>query len=390
MRVAIITENFLPKLDGVTKDLTILLEHLHTTGHQALLLGPASGIDEYAGAEIRGTLGIPLPFYPELKFNFFRPLFIRRLRAFQPDIVHLVDPVVLGAAGLVVARLLDIPLVSSYHTNLAAYCSYFGFPSFARPMWAYNRFIHNKCSLIFCQSRSTAMMLNWQGFHNVRVWPGGVDTDLFRPERRSAALRASWLQNRTEPGKKVALLYVGRLSWEKNLHLLVQAYQRMDHRHCHLVIVGNGPARAELEKEFSGLPVTFTGYLRGEALATAYASADVFAFPSRTETLGLVVLEAMASGLPVVGLLAEGVRDQVHNEYSGLLLDTQKLNEREQVEGYRALLERSISDDQARQVMGQAAFLEAQQRTWYRSMECVVQGYYEVIHRTPVIEPIVS
>src|SRR4030081_1356632 len=127
MRIAIITENFLPKLDGVTRTLALLLEHLQSTGHEALLLGPDSGMDHYAGAELVGTAGLPLPFYPELKLNFFRPLFLRRLNEFQPDIIHLVDPVILGAPGLAAARLMNIPLVSSYHTNLAAYCEYFGF-----------------------------------------------------------------------------------------------------------------------------------------------------------------------------------------------------------------------------------------------------------------------
>src|SRR6266702_8092881 len=113
MRIAIITENFLPKLDGVTRTLVRLLEHLQSNGHQALLLGPESGMDYYAGAELIGTRGLPLPFYPELKFNFFRPLFMRRLYEFQPDVIHLVDPVVLGAAGLAVARFLKKPLISS-------------------------------------------------------------------------------------------------------------------------------------------------------------------------------------------------------------------------------------------------------------------------------------
>jgi glycosyltransferase involved in cell wall biosynthesis len=109
MRIAIITENFLPKLDGVTRALARLLEFLQTNGHKALLLGPESAMEWHAGAEIVGTAGFPLPFYPELKFNLFRPLFIRRLKEFQPHIVHLVDPVILGAAGLAAARFLEKP-----------------------------------------------------------------------------------------------------------------------------------------------------------------------------------------------------------------------------------------------------------------------------------------
>jgi glycosyltransferase involved in cell wall biosynthesis len=310
MRVAIIPENFLPKLDGVTRTLAMLLEHLHAGGHQVLLLGPESGMDEYAGAEVVGTAGVPFPFYPELKWNFFRPLFVRRLKEFNPDVVHLVDPVILGAAGLLAARLLNQPLVSSYHTNLATYCGQFGFSLLTEPMRQYNRFIHNQCALTYCPSPSTASMLRSQGFEHLRIWPRGVDTTLFRPERRSAELRASWLRERKQPENKVVLLYVGRVSWEKNLWLLVRAYRDMDRESCHLAIVGDGPALAEIQQDLVGLPVTFAGYLRGEALAAAYASADIFAFPSRTETFGQVVLEAMASGLPVAGLQSEGVSDR--------------------------------------------------------------------------------
>jgi len=377
MRVAIITENFLPKLDGVTRTLAKLLEHLQLTGHSAMLLGPDSGMEEYAGAEIVGTAGLPFPFYPELKFNFFRPLFMRRLGEFRPDIIHLVDPVILGATGLAAARFFNVPLVSSYHTNLAAYCEHFGFSLLTRPMWSYNRFVHNQCTMTFCPSPSTAAMLRLEGFEHLRIWPRGVETSIFTPTRRSSALRTAWLGQEAE--RKTVLLYVGRVSWEKNLRLLVQAYRGMNHNDCHLVVVGEGPASLEMQQELVGLPVTFTGYLAGEKLATAFASADVFAFPSRTETFGQVVLEAMASGLPVVGLVAEGVCDLVENERTGLLLDDRRLQEDEQVVGYRTRLETLIQNPQKRVEMSSAALQEAQRRSWYEAMEQLVRGYKEVI-----------
>jgi len=382
MRVAIITENFLPKLDGVTRTLARLLEYLQANEHRALLLGPDSGMQEYAGAEVVGTAGFPLPFYPELKFNFFRPLFIRRLNEFQPDIVHLVDPVVLGAAGLAAARFLNKPVVSSYHTNMAAYCAYFGVPIFTRPMWAYNRLIHSQCALTFCPSPSTAGMLEKQGFQNLRIWSRGVDTTLFRPERRSAELRTSWLHRRKRPGEKTVLLYAGRISWEKNLHLLTQAYRNMDHKRCHLVIVGQGPAFGEVQQELADLPVTFTGYLQGEDLAAAYASADIFVFPSRSETFGQVVLEAMASGLPVAGVYSEGVCDLVQNGETGYLLDTQGLSEKEEALAYQEIIAHLIANVPVCQRMGQAALQEARQRSWPEAMKSLMQGYRDVIEAT--------
>ncbi len=377
MRIAIITENFLPKLDGVTRTLAKLLEHLQLTGHEVMLLGPDSGMEEYAGAEIVGTAGLPFPFYPELKFNFFRPLFMRRLGEFHPDIIHLVDPVILGATGLAAARFFNVPLVSSYHTNLAAYCEHFGFSLLTRPMWSYNRFVHSQCSLTFCPSPSTAAMLRLEGFEHLRIWPRGVDTTIFKPERRSSALRTSWLGE--ESDGKTVLLYVGRVSWEKNLRLLVQAYRVMNHSNCHLVIVGEGPASLEMQQELAGLPVTFTGYLTGEALATAYASSDVFAFPSRTETFGQVVLEAMASGLPVVGLIAEGVCDLVESERTGLLVPDSHIQEDDQVVRYRTQLESLIQNTQKRQEMSGAALIDARKRSWFEAMECLVRGYQEVV-----------
>src|SRR5258706_615512 len=382
MRVAIITENFLPKLDGVTRTLARLLEYLQANGHRALLLGPESGMQEYAGAEVVGTAGFPLPFYPELKFNFFRPLFIRRLNEFQPDIVHLVDPVVLGATGLAAARFLNKPVVSSYHTNMAAYCAYFGVPIFTRPMWAYNRLIHSQCALTFCPSPSTAGMLEKQGFQNLRIWSRGVDTTLFRPERRSAELRASWLHRHKRPGEKTVLLYTGRISWEKNLRLLTQAYRNMDHKRCHLVIVGQGPAFGEIQQELADLPVTFTGYLQGEYLAAAYASADIFAFPSRSETFGQVVLEAMASGLPVAGVRSEGVCDLVQNGETGLLLDTQGLSEKEESLAYHEFIAHLIANIPLRQRLRQPALQTARQRSSPDAMKNLVQGYRNVIETT--------
>src|SRR5258707_1114718 len=375
MRIAIITENFLPKLDGVTRTLARLLEYLQSHGHKVLLLGPESGMEEYAGAEIIGTAGVPFPFYPELKFNFFRPLFLRRLSEFQPDVVHLVDPVILGAAGLAAARVLGKPLISSYHTNLAAYCGHFGFTLLAQPMWSYNRFIHNQCSLTFCPSPSTASMLRTQGFQRVRIWPRGVDIGSFHPEQRDEHRRASWLGGTD----KVVMLYAGRVSWEKNLHLLIRAYQEMDHSHCHLVIVGDGPALREIKQELDGLPVTFTGYLQGEELARAYASADFFAFPSKTETFGQVVLEAMASGLPVVGLQAEGVCDIVEDGKPGFLLTIEDLSEQEQASAYRDLLSRLVAEHDLRQSMGRAASATASHRTWDEAMKSLLLGYEEVL-----------
>ncbi|CAO3680590.1 unnamed protein product [Umbelopsis ramanniana] len=387
MKIAIITENWLPKVDGVTRTLARLLEHLQLEGHQAILLGPESGMETYAGHELVGTAGIPFLPYPELKLNLWRPLFGKKLQEFKPDVIHLVDPVFLGAAALAACYLYcpDVPMVSSYHTNLAAYCGHFGWGFFTPAMWSWNRFCHSHCRLTFCPSKSTTEMLKKQNFKNLSIWPRGVDISLFSPQRKSNELRAQWMGlSEEEASQRTVILYVGRVSFEKNLGLVIQSYRRMDHNKCHLVIVGHGPAFDEIQTELaaSNTPVTFTGYLQGEDLATAYASADIFAFPSFTETFGQVVLESMASGLPVVGLNAEGVCDLVTHEKTGLLLDvTDGMSREDQIVGYQANLERLVDNVSLRTTMGRDAIASSRKYTWFEAMEKMVQGYREVVAR---------
>ncbi|KAK4519558.1 uncharacterized protein ATC70_009794 [Mucor velutinosus] len=399
MRIAIITENFLPKIDGVTRTLTRLLEHLQATGHKVILFGPESGMDVYAGAKLYGTAGIPFLPYPELKLNIWRPAFTKALRAFDPHVIHLVDPVYICAAFLCLFNTKKIPVVASYHTNLGTYCTQFGWGLFASLMWSWNRYCHSQCDFTVCPSESTRHILHTKRFKNLRIWPRGIDTALFSPQQRSDELRIQWLttggqreQNNTvaatevetaQTTNKVVILYVGRVSYEKNLGLVLESYKKMDHSKCHLVIVGHGPAFHPIQEDCSRsrTPVTFTGYLQGIDLANAYASADIFAFPSFTETFGQVVLESMASGLPVVGLLAEGVKDLVQDQTSGLLLDTTDMSRREQIKEYGQLLTTLIDDAQMRAKMGQKAIDLSGAYTWWGAMESMVQVYRDAAEK---------
>jgi glycosyltransferase involved in cell wall biosynthesis len=391
MKIAIITENFLPKVDGVTRTLARLLEHLSNTEHTVILLGPETGMFTYAGAELYGTFGIPFLPYPELKCNIWRPAFTQKLIEFQPDVIHLVDPVFLGAVGLWVIRyyLPDVPIVSSYHTNLAVYCDHFGFGFLTSVMWKWNRYCHSFGKYVACPSPSTRTILDMHGFNNVRLWPRGVDISLFSPMKRSNDLRARWLGiSVDEARKKTIILYVGRVSFEKNINLVIDAYKGMDHSSCHLVLVGHGPAFNEIESDCVkyGIPVTLTGYLQGSDLSEAYASADVFAFPSVTETFGQVVLEAMASGLPVVGLLAEGVCDLVEHGRTGLLLDTnsyQNASSSDHSINYRLLLKRLVQNRSLRESMSKEARKSAKKYTWYEAMERMVRVYNDAVAPVP-------
>jgi len=369
MRIALVTENFLPKLDGVTRTLAMLLEHLQRQGHKAIVLGPEGTLRHYAGARIFGAPGLPIPFYPELRFLFPAPRLERRLARFRPDLVHVVDPMLLGAAGVAWGRRLGVPVLSSYHTNLADYCAYFHLSALVAPMWSYRRFLHNQCAVTLCPSPSTALQLRRHGFERVDLWQRGVDSQLFTPERRNPA----WRRRITGDDAMPIILYVGRLSHEKNLADLVTPFTQLADHCAHLAIVGDGPARGDLERALAGRRATFTGYLRGEALAEAYASADIFAFPSTTETFGQVVMEAMASGLPVVGYDAEGVRDNVRHHETGLLAAPR--NAGEFTAGLRALLD---APDHRRR-MGAAAHAHAIQRDWPSVLDGLLATYGSVI-----------
>lgn len=369
MRIALVTENFLPKLDGVTRTLAMLLEHLRARGHAALVLGPRGAPRRYAGARIYGAPGLPLPFYPELRALLPSPGLERRLARFRPDIIHVAEPMLLGAMGVVWAQRLGVPLISSYHTNLAAYCSYFRLGMLETPVWAYRRMLHNACDATLCPSPSTARELRSQGFERVDLWPRGVDATLFHPARRSL----TWRRTIAGAEQRPIALYVGRLSHEKNLAVLIETWNALRGMDAHLVVVGDGPARGDLERALAGPSVTFTGYLHGETLAEVYASSDVFAFPSQTETFGQVALEAMASGVAVLGFDADGVRDLVRDGETGLLAPCG-----EQA-AFTQMFSTLMAEPQLRARMGLRARAAAEQRTWAGVMDGLLDEYERII-----------
>jgi glycosyltransferase involved in cell wall biosynthesis len=369
MRVALISETFLPDINGVTTTLCWLLEHLQAEGHPALLFAPQGAPGSYAGAEVVPLTGMPLPLYPEVRLTPPQFGITAHLRRFQPDLLHLVSPVVLGMLGPYVARTLGLPLVSSYHTNLGDYSRHYGFGFLKDLMTFHLRWIHNRCRLTLCPSTATLRALRHSGFRRLKLWGRGVDTQHFHPAYRSAAWRESI---GGQPGEMV-LLYVGRLAREKRVDLLADAIRDLEG--VRLVLVGDGPARMELEQRMQGLPVHFTGYLRGADLATAYAGADVFVFPSDTETFGQVVQEAMASGLAVVGARSGGTLDLVHEGVTGYLFEPHVASD------LRAQLRRLLANSDLRVAMGQAGRAVAAERSW-PSVMGELMGYYRHILRS--------
>jgi len=316
MRIALFTETFLPKVDGIVTRLRHTVDHLQRNGDRVLIFCPEGGLTEYKGAQIHGLSWMPLPWYPELKMAFPRPEIGEVLEKFQPDIVHVANPAILGLGGIYYAKTMNIPLVASYHTHLPKYLEHYGLAMLEPVLWEMLKGAHNQATLNLCTSTAMVSELRSHGIERVDLWQRGVDTELFDPELASNEMR--WRLSQGHPESPL-LLYVGRLGAEKEIDRIKPVLEAIPN--ARLALVGDGPNRAALEAHFADTPTHFVGYLHGVELASAFASADAFIFPSRTETLGLVLLEAMAAGCPVVAAGTGGIMDIVTDGVNGYLFD---------------------------------------------------------------------
>src|SRR5881296_1529299 len=318
MRIAYCTESLPPLVDGVTRTLTELVTTLRETAHEFMFL---SSVKPDAGLAWRDRV-YTVPSLPLLVYPYYRiGLPVARtldpvLDRFAPDVVHVVTPSLLGLYGVKYAQRRGIPVVASFHTDFAGLFAYYGLQRLEGLGRILARRFYSQCAVTLAPSRFQAAKLHAHGIHNVTLWQRGVNPATFSPAFRSSALRA-----RLGAADVPILLYVGRLGREKNLPYLVDAMQLLERRGgghpFKLVIVGNGQMRRTLAAR---LPhAHFTGALGGEELSRWYASADVFVFPSIAETFGNVVLEAFASGLPVIGVDAGSVRELVSPNWNGRL-----------------------------------------------------------------------
>lgn len=368
MRIALFTETFLPKVDGIVTRLKHTVEQLQALGDDVCVFCPEGGLTEYKGARIEGVSGFPLPLYPELKLALPRPSIGEAVAAFQPDLIHVVNPAVLGLAGIYYAKALDIPLVASYHTHLPKYLEHYGLGMFEGMLWELLKAMHNSARINLCTSTAMQEELSSHGIENVAVWQRGVDTELFRPSLASQEMRSRLSQGHPEAP---LLLYVGRLSAEKEVDRIKPILEAISE--ARLALVGDGPHREELEKHFEGTATHFVGYLGGEELASAYASADAFVFPSRTETLGLVLLEAMAAGCPTVAANAGGIPDIVTDGANGFLFDP--FDEEGSIKATKRLLAARTEIE----LLRRNARIEAERWGWRGATQQLQKFYAEVL-----------
>ena len=320
LRIAMVTETYLPEINGVAMTIGHIVAGLQARGHTVQLVRPRQSRDEQPA---KGPLfeeilqqGVPIPRYDVLKIGMPAKQALMRLwAAHRPDIVHVVTEGPLGWSALAAAAKLELPVVTDFHTNFHSYSEHYGIGWLKKPITAYLRHFHNKAQRTFVPTSTLLDELSALGLRNMQVVARGVDTRLFNPARRSAALRKQWGAGDND----LVVMCVGRLAPEKNIPLVLQAHaaMRVVRPSSRLVLVGDGPERARLERECPG--AVFTGVRTGEDLAAHYASADVFLFPSTTETYGNVTIEAMASGLAVVAYDYAAAREHVRHNSNGLI-----------------------------------------------------------------------
>lgn len=364
MRIALFTETFLPKVDGIVTRLKHTIEQLQRHGDEVLIFCPEGGLRSYCGAKIYGLSAFPLPLYPELKLALPRPEIGQQLVKFQPDLIHVVNPAVLGLAGIFYAKSTQIPLVASYHTHLPKYLQHYGLGMFEGLLWELLKGAHNQAQLNLCTSSAMVQELRQHGIDRVDLWQRGVDTETFHPAKATPEMRRYLSQG--EPASHL-LLYVGRLGAEKEIEQIKPVLAAIPG--ARLAIVGDGPHRASLESYFAGTPTHFVGYLGGEKLAAAYAVADAFVFPSRTETLGLVLLEAMAAGCPAIAARSGGIPDIVTDGQNGYLFEP------ENPQGAIAATQQLFADPESHLQLRTNARAEAERWSWSAATK-QLQAYY--------------
>ncbi|GLY83122.1 glycosyltransferase family 4 protein [Actinoallomurus iriomotensis] len=366
MRIAIVTESFLPHVNGVTNSVCRVLEHLTRRGHEALVVAPGPGPDGHDD-RLRLTAGVPLPFYRSFVVGLPSRHVTPTLRDFRPDVVHLASPLMLGTSGVAAARRLGVPTVAVFQTDLVGFARRYGLRGADSLVWAWLRHIYERTDRTLAPSRPTLDELRKRGFPRLALWARGVDDERFHPRHRSAELR-----ERLAPAGEVLVGYVGRLATEKRPWMLTHLAGLPGVR---LVVVGDGPARRRLERL---LPeAIFTGFRTGQELSELVASLDVFVHTGADETFGQAVQEGLAAGLPVVAPASGGPLDLVRPGHNGLLYPP------DDPAAMRAAVAALASDPGMRTRMGGHARLSVHGRGWAGICDELIGHYQAVLGATP-------
>jgi glycosyltransferase involved in cell wall biosynthesis len=367
MKIVYFTETFLPKIDGVVTRLTRTLDYLGELEHEALIFAPHNPPSEYKGHRVVNVPALSFrPWYPELFLGLPRPRLGRELDRFAPDMVHVVNPMVLGLWGTAIAKQRNLPLLASYHMDIIQYAVHLKLSVLQGITRQVVRDIHNQAHVNLCTSQPMVNSAKGLGIKRVRLWPKAVDTERYHPKNFSREMRVRLTDGNPD---QPLMLYVGRLSNEKRLDWLYAPITQLSN--VRLAFIGSGPAEAHLRERFTDTNTVFMGYRSGLELAQAYASSDVFAFPSDTETLGFVAMEAMASGVPAVGARAGGIPDVIEHSKNGLMFTPGDLGD------LTHQLKLLLFNPALRKEMGRQARNDMEKWSWKAATEKLVD-YYEL------------
>lgn len=366
LRVLIAAESYAPSVNGVSNSVARVQRHLTARGHSVIVVAPSPGPDEVDGVQVVRVPSRSLPFYRNVPVGLPpSPLIEHVLDRFEPDVVHLAAPVVLGARVAAAAAARDLPSVSIFQTDLSGFARAYGLGTTSSAVWWWLRRLHRLADVTLAPSTATADELIANRIPRVGIWGRGVDHEQFDPRRRSQVWRRSVLG--ADTGQTI-IGYVGRLAREKRIDLLRGVDRWPDTK---LVVVGDGPQRSELSRALPG--AHFTGLLRGEELATAMASLDVFVHTGAHETFCQAVQEAMASGLPVVAPASGGPLDLVDHGRTGLLFRP------DDAASLRHCVRTLTDDPSKRAAMGHAGADRTVGRTWERVGDELVDAYVRCI-----------
>ncbi|MGN6324461.1 glycosyltransferase family 4 protein [Pseudolysinimonas sp.] len=370
MRVAVISESFLPTLNGVTTSVVQLLEHLAANGHEAIVIVPAAGSPRrYAGFPVHEVAAVA---YRQFPVGLPNTQVSALLADFSPDVCHVASPFLLGAQSIAAANRLGIPSVAIYQTDISGYARRNRLAVVSDFAWRVVRWIHEGADLTLAPSSTAIAALRAAGVPRLELWGRGVDIDTYHPRRRIAP-EARELRARLAPNGEVLLGYVGRVAPEKRLDRLAELRGVPGIR---IAVVGDGPARPGLERSLAHLPIEFLGALGGERLANAYASFDVFVHTGTEETFGQTLQEAHASGLPIVSPRAGGPIDLVDPGVDGLLYDPGEDG------ALREAVLALVARRELRERMGEAGRRRVLGRSWDALCEQLLDHYRSVIaHR---------
>ncbi len=372
LRLALFTGNYNYIKDGVALTLNRLVGFLERRGIPVLVIAPTGPKPAFeATGELISVPSLPIPFRSEYRISLgLSRKARRRLEAFRPTLFHIAVPDILGYRALKLAGTWKVPVVASFHTRYDTYLKFYGLDLLESLGRKYFRYFYNRCAQVYPPSESMADIIRTEGLaQNVRVWSRGVDAEHFSPAKRSL----EWRRSLGVADDEVIVAFVGRLVKEKNTGILVRVFETLARQGTpfRAMIVGDGPEEARMK---AALPHgIFTGFLHGDELARAYASADVFLFPSESETFGNVTLEAMASGLPAVCANASGSRSLVVDGVTGYLVDPTSEAD------YVAKVGGLVRDGELRARMGMEARARAQGFSWDHILDGLLENYYEVI-----------